>query len=195
MGADSRICDYKQGLIDYYNQEIEIIKRLDVDSMAEVMAVFEEARAAGKRIYICGNGGSAATASHFCADFNKGVSLGLDKRYRFECLSDNVPMLMAVANDLSYDDVFSLPLEGKLCEGDVVVGISGSGNSANVVRALKYAKDKGNTTVAMVGYDGGKLKDLADYVLHVEIPNIQIVEDVHMTFDHSMMFVLSNLLK
>lgn len=186
---------FKAGLEAYYQQELAIIESLDLDAMASVMCVLEEARARGSRVFICGNGGSAATASHFCCDFNKGVSEGLDNWYRFECLSDNVSTMMAIANDISYADVFSFPLKGKLEDGDLVIGISGSGNSENVVRALRYAKGRGNTTIAMVGYDGGVLKQIADHVLHVDIPNMQIVEDVHMSFDHSMMFVLSSLLK
>ena len=155
--------------------------------------MMETARKNGKTVFICGNGGSFATASHFVCDFMKGVSLNQEVKYNFECLGDNVPLMTAIANDISYDDVFVMPLRAKLGEGDLVIGISGSGNSENVVRAIAYAKEHGNPTAALLGYSGGKLLDLADHSVHVNINNMQIVEDVHMILDHMMMYVLANL--
>lgn len=182
--------NYINDLKAYLEEEINIIQNLDLDSVNTVMNILEEARLDGKRIFICGNGGSAATASHFATDFNKGVSENLDKKYNFECLSDNVPTMMAIANDYSYDEVFRMPLKNKMSQGDVFVGISGSGNSTNVVIAMEYAKSIGGTTVAIVGYSGGKLKDMADYSIHVNINNMQIAEDLHMIMDHLMMYTL-----
>lgn len=182
--------NYKVGLQRYLEEEIRVIRSLDLDAINDVMNVFEEARLSGKRIFICGNGGSAATASHFTSDFNKGVSENLDMKYDFECLSDNVPMLMAVANDMSYDEVFRIPLKNKMKSGDVFVGISGSGNSINVANGMEYAKSIGGTSVAIVGYSGGKLKDIADYCIHINIDNMQIAEDLHMVMDHLMMYTL-----
>ena len=156
------------------------------------MNILENARLAGRRIFICGNGGSAATASHFCCDFNKGVSLEQKQKYDFECLNDNVATLMAVANDISYDDVFVIPLQNKMKKGDLVIGISGSGNSENVVRAMEYANNNGGISIGLVGYDGGEIKELAQYSVHVNINNMQIVEDVHMMLDHAMMYILAN---
>ena len=155
------------------------------------MNILENARIEGKKIFICGNGGSAATASHFCCDFNKGVSENQDKKYNFECLSDNIPTMMAVANDISYDEVFRFPLRNKMKTGDVLIGISGSGNSRNVVNAIEYANENGGKTIAIVGYDGGKMKKIADQCIHVNINNMQIAEDIHMILDHLMMYVLS----
>jgi len=176
----------------YLEEEIRIMQTLDLNSINTVMNVFENARINGKKIFICGNGGSAATASHFVCDFNKGVSEKQKMKYNFECLNDNIPTMMAVANDISYDEVFRVPLKNKMKAGDVFVGISGSGNSVNVVNAMEYAKSIGGTTVSIVGYNGGKLKDLADYSIHVNINNMQIVEDLHMVMDHLMMYTLSN---
>lgn len=182
--------DYTQKLRAYLDEEIEVIRSLDLEAISAVMNVLEKARLEGRHIFICGNGGSAATASHFASDFNKGVSENLDVKYRFECLSDNVPMMMAVANDISYDEVFREPLKNKMVEGDIVIGISGSGNSQNVVNAFDYAKSNGATTIAIVGYSGGKLKEMADYCIHVNINNMQIAEDLHMVMDHLMMYTL-----
>ncbi len=184
--------DYTQKLRSYLDEEIEVIRSLDLEAISTAMNVLEKARLEGRHIFICGNGGSAATASHFASDFNKGVSENLDVKYRFECLSDNVPMMMAVANDFSYDEVFREPLKNKMVEGDIVIGISGSGNSMNVVNAFKYAKDNCATTIAIVGYSGGKLKDMADYCIHVNINNMQIAEDLHMVMDHLMMYTLTH---
>ncbi len=180
--------NYVNDLRKYLKDEIDVINNLDLESINSVMNVFNKARVDGKQIYICGNGGSAATASHFASDFNKGVSANLEKKYKFECLSDNVPMMMAVANDISYDEIFREPLKNKMKAGDIFVGISGSGNSRNVINAMEYAKKQGGVTVAIVGYDGGKLKNMADYCIHININNMQIAEDLHMVVDHLMMY-------
>lgn len=185
--------DYSKSVRDYFELELAVLKSIDVNEINEVMNVLEEARVSGHRIFVCGNGGSAATASHFCCDFNKGVSHDgkQEQRYDFECLSDNVPTMMAIANDIDYADVFVIPLISKMKQGDVLIGISGSGNSENVVRAIKYANEHGGVTVALSGYDGGKIKALAQHNIHVDCHNMQIVEDVHMALDHVMMYVLS----
>lgn len=184
---------YVSHLKDYLEEEINILSKLDLEAVSKLMMMMETARRNGKRVFICGNGGSYATASHFVCDFMKGVSLKQEVKYNFECLGDNVPLMTAIANDISYDDVFVMPLRAKLGEGDLVIGISGSGNSENVLRAISYAKEKGNPTAALVGYSGGKLLDMADHAVHVDIDNMQIVEDLHMILDHMMMYVLANL--
>lgn len=184
--------DYREKLKNYLNEEIRIIQSLDLEAINVVMNVLEKARLKGKKIFICGNGGSAATASHFCCDFNKGVSENQEKKYNFECLNDNVPTMMAIANDIGYEEVFRYPLRCKLKKEDIFIGVSGSGNSKNVINAMDYAKEQGATTIAIVGYSGGKMKEMADYSLHVNIDNMQITEDVHMILDHLMMYVLHN---
>lgn len=184
--------DYKKDLQSYINEEVEVLKKIDLESINIVMNVLEEARISGNKIFICGNGGSAATASHFCCDFNKGVSEKQNIKFNFECLNDNVPTMMAIANDISYEEIFRFPLKNKMKEGDIVIGISGSGNSQNVVNAIEYAKEMGGKTITFVGYNGGKLKDISDYCIHIDINNMQITEDVHMLLDHMMMFVFAN---
>lgn len=203
--------DYLKELECYRNREIEVYKRLNLEDVNRVMNVLEDARKKSRHIFICGNGGSAATASHYAGDFNKGVNLGLLKLddhstdgipnaekmngiplYNFECLSDNIPTMMAVSNDEGYSEAFRFPLSIKMKEGDVIIGISGSGNSANVVNAFEYARNNGGKTIAIVGYSGGKMKEIADYSIHVDINDMQIAEDLHMILDHMMMWVLSH---
>ena len=138
-------------------------------------------------------GGSASTASHLECDFNKGISYDQDVKYDIECLSDNVPMMMAIANDISYDDIFVVPLRNKLKSGDIVIGISGSGNSENVVRVFKYASEVGADTIAITGDSGGRLKRIAKHNIHIAIDSMQIVEDVHLILNHMMMFILSGM--
>ena len=183
--------NFTGGLREYLETEKRILSELDLDAVNRLMEMMEEARLNHQRIFLCGNGGSAATASHFVCDFCKGVSLDQEIRYDMECLNDNVPHLTAIANDISYDDVFVIPLRAKLHPGDLVIAISGSGNSENVVRAVRYAKEHGGRTAVLVGYSGGKLLELADHAVHVKIDNMQIVEDVHMILDHMMMYVLT----
>ncbi len=187
------MADYKQEINQYIEMEKQVLETLSDDAINDVMKVLEDARLRGRRIFICGNGGSAATASHFECDFNKGISYDQDIKYDIECLSDNVPMMMAIANDIGYDDIFVVPLKNKLKKDDIVIGISGSGNSMNVVKAFQYANDLGAVTIALTGYDGGKLKQMAGYNIHVNIDNMQIVEDVHLILNHMMMFILSGM--
>ncbi len=185
--------DYTKDIRTYLEEERRVIANLDVEEISKVMNILEKTRLSGDRVFICGNGGSAATASHFTCDFNKGISYSQKVKYNFECLNDNVPMMMAIANDIGYEDVFSEPLKNKMHKEDVLLAISGSGNSKNVVKAVEYAKSIGATTIGLVGYDGGKIKELADHCIHVKIDNMQIVEDIHMIMDHVMMFVLSGM--
>ena len=185
--------NYVPQLRAYLEAEQKILAQLDLDSVSTLMNLMEETRQSRRRIFICGNGGSAATASHFVCDFSKGVSLNQEVKYDFECLSDNTPLMTAIANDISYDDVFVIPLKAKLHAGDLVIGISGSGNSENVVRAIRYAREHGARTAALVGYSGGRLLQEAECSVHINIDNMQIVEDVHMILDHMMMYVLASL--
>lgn len=185
--------NYEDQIKRYIEMEKEVLESLSAEAVSNVMNVLEEARLKGKRIFICGNGGSASTASHFECDFNKGISYDQKIKYDFECLSDNVPMMMAIANDIGYDDIFIVPLRNKLKCGDIVIGISGSGNSENVIKAIEYGNEVGAETIALVGYDGGRLKDIAKYHIHVNVNNMQIVEDIHLVLDHMMMFILSEM--
>lgn len=185
--------DYTHDIEAYLAEEIRVIKNLDLNVISNIMNILERARLSGNRIFICGNGGSAATASHFVCDFNKGVSYNQIEKYNFECLNDNVPLMMAIANDISYDDIFSEVLKNKMHKDDVLIAISGSGNSRNVIKAVEFANGINATTIGLVGYDGGIIRKLVKHCIHVKINNMQIVEDVHMIMDHVMMFILSEM--
>jgi len=179
---------------DYLALEQETLQKLDREEIRSVLDAFLDTYQNEGTIYVFGNGGSASTASHMANDFNKGVSEYVDKKFHVVCLNDNVATLMAVANDISYDEVFRFQLRGKLKPGDLVIGISGSGNSANVLNAVGYAKEQGVKTVGWTGFSGGKLKELADICFWVELPNMQIVEDVHLILNHLLMNVTYRML-
>ncbi len=182
--------DYTKQIKEYLLKEIEVLEALDEEAISRVINLLEETRANDGQIYIFGNGGSAATASHFQNDFNKGLSEHLEKKYRFQCLNDNMATVMAIANDNGYENIFVQQLENRLNEKDVVIAISGSGNSENVIRAVEYAKAHKVKVVGLTGYDGGKLKVLSDISLHAPIHSMQMTEDIHMILDHLMMSVL-----
>lgn len=140
-----------------------------------------------KQIFIFGNGGSAATASHFACDINKGVSPGLRKRFKVICLNDNTPSVMAYANDVSFESVFVEQLKNFFNKGDLVIGISASGNSKNVIRAIEYANKNGGITFGLTGRKGGKLSKSAQYSLVVKSGDMQIIEDTHLIILHMLM--------
>jgi len=179
--------DFKKDIQAYYEKEEKIIKSLNVDELNEAMNALLEAYNKEATIYVFGNGGSSATASHMMVDFNKGACSKVEKRFRFVCLNDNIPTLMAIGNDIGFENVFYYQLENKLTKNDVILAISGSGNSHNIIKAVEYAKQQGVKIIGMTGYDGGKLDKLSDYHLHAPIDDMQITEDIHMSFDHMMM--------
>lgn len=182
--------DYSNDIKNYISLEKEILDKLDVERINETINVLVETQVNGNTVYTIGNGGSASTASHFQNDFNKGISETLEKKFNFHCLCDNVSTMMAIANDMSYEDVFVEQLKGHLKEGDVLLAISGSGNSKNIIKAVEYAKQNGNKVIGLTGYSGGKLKQMCDVSLHVPVNSMQVTEDIHMIFDHLMMSVL-----
>ena len=182
--------DYQNRIKEYIAHEIEVLQAMDTKAISDAINLLEETRENGTMVYVFGNGGSAATASHMQNDFNKGVSEPIEKKYRFCCLNDNIATMMAIANDNGYENIFVQQLENKLRPGDVVMAISGSGNSENVIRAVEYAKEQGNKIIGLTGYQGGKLMKLSDISLHAPIQSMQITEDIHMILDHLMMSVL-----
>lgn len=186
--------NFKKAIKEYYDREIRVIQDLDLDEINEAMNAIYKAYKNEGTIYVCGNGGSAATASHMQNDFNKGISEYVEKKFNFYCLNDNVATVMAVANDIGYEEIFRFQLRNKIKKNDLFIGISGSGNSKNVLNAAEYAKEQGIPVIGITGYGGGKLKELADYRMHANENDMQIAEDVHMTFDHMMMKILYNLL-
>ena len=182
--------DYTSNIKAYIASEKKLLDKLDTAQINDVLNELLAAHKRRGRIYIFGNGGSASTASHIVNDFNKGISEHVENKFRFSCLNDNTATVLAVANDIAYEDIFSFQLEGRLDEEDLVIGISGSGNSPNVVKALQYAKTQGVRTIAVTGYDGGKIATLADVAFIAPVQNMQLVEDMHMVLDHMLMTVI-----
>ncbi|WWR14896.1 SIS domain-containing protein [Lachnospiraceae bacterium JLR.KK008] len=186
--------NYTDAIKEYIKLEKDTLDGLDVDAINAAMNLIMEAYEGEHTIYIFGNGGSSATASHYQNDFNKGISEYVDVKFRFQCLNDNVSTIMAIANDIGFEEVFRFQLMGRLEPGDIIIAISGSGNSSNVIHAVEYAKEQGNKVIGMTGFDGGRLHALADVALHVNAMSMQITEDVHMIYDHMIMAVLSQTL-
>lgn len=169
---------------DYYRRFTEVLSSFDRDNLERVAEIFETVANAGGTLWVAGNGGSAAISDHTVCDTTKGTHVDGHAPIRSVSLASNGPMLTAIGNDIAYAEVFRQQLKYYLKPGDAVLVVSSSGNSPNVVNACQYAKEQGVPTIAFVGFSGGKLKDLADCVLHVSIDNYGIVEDTHQSFIH-----------
>jgi len=179
---------------DYFKRLKETIDKIDIASLEKAVEILLKVREEGKTTYIFGNGGSAANASHIAGDFLKGVSYGLEKRFRVHCLNDNMAATTAITNDLTYEEVFVEQLMTFLNKGDVVIGISGSGNSANVLKAMTWAKNNGAHTIGVTGYKGGKLIELVDTAILVPINDMEITEDIHIVIFHAIkQFILKKI--
>ena len=168
----------------YLSQVAVALDKLPLEVVTRIIEVIDQARMKGARIYTFGNGGSAATASHFASDLSKGTICQGKPRIRAHALVDNMPIFSAWANDTNYDEIFGEQLENLVESGDIVIGISGSGNSANVLRGLEIAKRKGAFTVGLTGFEGGKLKDIVDISIIVPSNSMEQIEDVHLLLCH-----------
>lgn len=168
----------------YKASVLQVIQSIDLEKIRQVIEVLAEARENGRRIFVCGNGGSASTASHFACDMVKGASFNRSKRFRIMALTDSLPTLTAYTNDVGYECVFVEQLKNFAEPGDVVMAISGSGNSPNVLRALEYGNSIGCTTIALSGRDGGKLGPLANLHVCAAHPHMGRIEDAHMIAAH-----------
>ena len=171
-------------ITDYLTTLQSVLAELSVEQIEQVLDVFERAYREDRMIFICGNGGSASTASHWVCDISKGTVTAKGKRLRMICLGDNLPMLTAYANDVNYESVFSEPVQTFVRPKDVVVLLTASGNSPNVVAAAKAARDMGATTIGLIGFGGGKLASLVDYQITVTCREYGPVEDLHLILDH-----------
>jgi D-sedoheptulose 7-phosphate isomerase len=175
---------------NYFKAHAMLASKLNSSMFNTGIDLIREKFESGKKIITCGNGGSASTASHYITDWNKMVNLATGKRFRGISLCDNVGLITAYGNDISYDEVFSGQLKAIMDDGDLLVAISGSGNSPNVLKAVEYANSIGADTLAVVGYDGGRLKDLSKMAIWVESFDMQLCEDVHLMFGHMVMKTL-----
>src|SRR3990167_3537674 len=186
--------DYFRRYCDYVRK---LISEIDIESVKRVVDCLLKARENNKTIYFAGNGGSAATASHFSQDMGEVGRKINGKGFRTRSINDNVSALTAISNDYSYDHVFALQIQHSFDPGDVLVVISASGNSPNVIKAVELAKEKGGSTVALVGFDGGRLAKLCDHVVHIQSKKGEYgpVEDIHLILNHMIVSYLMMALK
>ena len=172
---------------NYLRKTIACLDQLDRDEIDHGVHLIRQAWQDGRQIITLGNGGSAMTALHFITDWNKMVHLATGKPFRGRTLVDNMGLITAYANDLSYADVFVEQTKNIATRGDLVIAISGSGNSENVIRAVVAANDIGCETLGLCGYDGGRLKETAKHVIWVKCHDMQLCEDAHAIFGHIVM--------
>jgi len=176
--------DFDRFITDYYESFASAVLGFDKGPLADVLAVLDQVTEAGGTIWLAGNGGSAAIADHSVCDLAKGTYTEGRKPVRAVSLSADGPLLTALGNDISYDDVYAEPLKYYLRDTDALLVVSSSGNSENVVRAVAAANEKDVPTIAFTGFSGGRLKDLARHVVHVPVENYGIVEDIHQSLIH-----------
>jgi D-sedoheptulose 7-phosphate isomerase len=174
------------GVSDYLARVCQEIERLDPIQIENLSKLIEAAYDAGRFVFICGNGGSGANASHFCEDLAKCTLNDFESQRRLKVLSltDNTAGIMAWANDEGYDRIFVEQLKNLASPGDVLLAISGSGNSPNILKAVTWANERGLTTVGITGFSGGKLKSLAHHNLHAAIDDMGIAESLHLVVFH-----------
>ena len=164
------------------------LRALPQGQVADVIDAIRDVRERDAQIFVVGNGGSAATASHFAVDLGKGASLGAERRFRVLSLTDNVPWITALGNDLSYEDVFVEQLRNHARPGDLLLAFSGSGNSENVLRAVRYANSIGCRTIGLAGYAGGRLREEAQECLVVRADHMGRIEDGHFVIQHLVVY-------
>lgn len=182
-----------QLITSYTGGVMEAIQGLPLAELERVILRLEEARWKGQRVFTCGNGGSAVTAVHFAADLQKGAMAEGKPVIDSECLCDNIARFSAWANDTSYEDVFVGAMKSKVKEGSVLIAISGSGNSPNILNAVKAARALGATTIGFTGFDGGRLKDMVDICIVVPSCSMEQIEDIHLLLCHLITNCLRNM--
>ena len=177
---------------DYFKGVGKIVENIQMKKVNEIIGVFWDAYKKDKQIFIFGNGGCAAAASHFTCDMAKLTITPGHRRFRVICLSANMSLLTAWANDTYYANIYGEQLVHLMNPGDVVIGLTGSGNSMNIINAVKYANENGGRTIAITGFAGGMIKDIARTSLVVKSDNMQQVEDVHPMIMHFITLSLRN---
>lgn len=177
-------------IIQYLDEVRHVLATLPLEHIHEVVDVLLSANYGGCTVFTLGNGGSAATASHFACDLSKGAIVPGLPRFRVVALTDNVPLMTAWGNDMAYEDIFAEQLRNLMNRGDVVVAFSGSGNSPNILRAVEVARQIGGITIGFTGFDGGQLAEMVDVAVIVPCRSMPQIEDVHLTLCHVMTTVL-----
>ena len=175
--------NYAKHYISYLS---ELLFDLDFKAIEKVVEVFQNVRANGKTIFFVGNGGSASTCSHFAEDLALGTKVEGKEPFKALSLTDNVAYITALGNDKGYENIFAGQMRSLFKKGDVLVGISASGNSPNVIRAIEYANNNGGISIGFLGFDGGKMKDICQYYIHVKTEKgvYGPVEDIHLVLVH-----------
>ncbi|MFZ3053694.1 MAG: SIS domain-containing protein [Sulfuricurvum sp.] len=163
-----------------------LINKIDLNAIKKIIEKFDSLHQNNGKIFVIGNGGSAATASHMVNDLGVGLKRRGIRNFNIESLADNVPVCTAIANDIGYENIFYAQLKDNLTSNDILIAISCSGNSHNILKATNYAQKVGATIVGLTGFDGGMLKKTCDISIHVETEQNQygLVEDIHMILDH-----------
>ena len=171
---------------DYLTRLSQILDDIDADVVSDIVNTFEETIKNKSRIYILGNGGSAATASHIVNDLGAGLRRRGIINFDVTSLGDNSPVITAIANDIGYENIFYMQMKGHINANDVVVAISCSGDSPNIIKAADYAKNLGCKIIGVTGFNGGYLKKISNINFHVDVPEDEygLVEDTHMILDH-----------
>lgn len=180
------------GIQNYLQVVKDLADKLPCPAIDEIVAELLECYEKGRTVFLFGNGGSAALASHFACDLGKGtiVDGNCQPRFRVMALTDNVPLMTAWANDSSYESIFAEQLRNLISPLDAAFAISGSGNSPNVLAGLKFAKSAGAITIGLTGFQGGKMRALCDYCVVVPSDNMQIIEDFHLVIAHAVFTVI-----
>ena len=179
--------DYTGTANAYLAKLSRLLDELDRDAIDKAIGLVADAWQSGRQVITLGNGGSSLTSLHFINDWNKSIYLASGKPFRGRSLLDNMGIVMAYGNDTSFEDIFIEQLKNVLEAGDLVIAISGSGNSENVIRAVNYANENGAVTLGLCGYRGGKLKQIAQHVVWADVDDMQLAEDVHFFFGHMVM--------
>jgi D-sedoheptulose 7-phosphate isomerase len=172
---------------NYMDRLQKVLEGMSADEIDSGVELVEAAWKRGSQIITLGNGGSAMTALHYINDWNKSIFLSSGKPIYGRSLVDNMGLVMSYSNDISFEDVFVEQLKNILREDDLVIAISGSGNSENVLRAVDYANNNGGVTLGLCGYTGGKLKDISQHSIWAKVDDMQLSEDIHFIFGHIVM--------
>ena len=178
----------EKSIEDYITALKSEVDNLNKDSIKKAIEVIFKAYKKGEKIFIIGNGGSASTASHFACDLGKGTVKNYsdddESRFKVISLADNIPLMTAYSNDRNYEEIFSQQLSNLAEKGDVLIAISGSGNSKNILKAVEFAKRRELVTIGLIGFDGGELKNMTDYQIIVKSQNYGRIEDLHLVIEH-----------
>lgn len=178
------VTSISESMNSYLAEVADVLGKLPTEALEQVIYRLEEARWKGQQVFICGNGGSAATSIHFASDLSKAALAASKHPIKAQSLCDNIALLTAWANDVSYDEIFTQQMASRITAGDVLIAISGSGNSQNVLNAVGLARAVGATTIGFTGFKGGKVKDMVDICITVPSDSMDQIEDIHLLLCH-----------